>query len=383
MGGNQSQVFAGPKVELEHRPRIGHKHPKAVMLTGAATHPSYKVDPLGQQDRTGEVATAAHQYAAVVIQFGRKDGEFHFRHVVANKRGEFYDIDVAHGGASYYTERGRTHEENAVDTAVLGDWHYRTTCPTVRDATFGKNGILARLKPEHVVLHDTMDNTSANTYRKKQRSRSSYLASLGLDTVEDELRENAAEISWMEKTFKAKYHWVASNHPDSWLASWVSSGDWLEDYRNAKIGARLFLASIEDLERRGSKVNPFSLRELSPIALYMRDHLPWLHVIDRQETFARPPKAKHPILLSLHGDIGPGGKETRGMMSFLKYNARMILGHNHSASIYSNIVRVGTSTKLMKHYVEGPATNWTNTHAVIFKNGQVMLINIINGRWHG
>jgi hypothetical protein len=51
--------------------------------------------------------------------------------------------------------------------------------------------------------------------------------------------------------------------------------------------------------------------------------------------------------------------------------------------MYMGIARVGTSTKLMKHYVEGPATNWTNTHGVVFENGQVMLLNIINARWHG
>jgi hypothetical protein len=61
----------------------------------------------------------------------------------------------------------------------------------------------------------------------------------------------------------------------------------------------------------------------------------------------------------------------------------MILGHNHSATIYMSIVRVGTSTKLMKHYIDGPATNWTNTHGFVFDNGQVMLVNIINGRWYG
>jgi hypothetical protein len=383
MGGNMSQVFAAPNVQLEHRPRIGHSYPKAIMTTGAVTHPNYKADPLGQQDRTGEVATAAHQYACTVVEFGKKRGEFHFRHLVANKKGEFYDIDVKHGGARYFTESGHAHKPDAVDTAVLGDWHHRTTCESVRAVTFSEKGILKTLKPDHIMLHDMMDNTTANSYRKKQKGRSSYLASLGLDCVRTELADNVKEIEWMRKNFKAQYHWVPSNHPDSWMGNWVGQGDWLDDYRNIEIGAELLLAGIKDLKKRGVKANPFTLTEVSPIALYMREALPWLHVIGRQEPFMRPSKAKNPILLSLHGDIGPGGKESRGTMAFLKYNTRMILGHNHSATIYMSIVRVGTSTKLMKHYIEGPATNWTNTHGFVFDNGQVMLVNIINGRWHG
>ena len=64
-------------------------------------------------------------------------------------------------------------------------------------------------------------------------------------------------------------------------------------------------------------------------------------------------------------------------------NQRITLGHNHSSTIWGSIWRVGVSTPLMQPYVDNPVTNWTNTHQVIFANGQRQNINIINGKWHG
>ena len=77
IGGNSSQIFAAPKLELEHRPRVGRKYPKAIMTTGAVTHPNYSRNKLGQQDRTGGIAKKEHHYAAIIAEFqGRK---FQFR----------------------------------------------------------------------------------------------------------------------------------------------------------------------------------------------------------------------------------------------------------------------------------------------------------------
>jgi hypothetical protein len=388
MGGEVSQIFGAPRLELEHRPRIGHTYSKSIMTTGAVTHPSYRVDPLGQQDRTGEVATATHEYAAIVVEFGKKKREFHFRQLLANKRGEFYDIEPVLGGARFFTEAGHEHKPNAVDTVIEGDWHTYTTDPVVREATYHKkHGLFPKLQPKHVIMHDAMDNDSpACPFWGKQKIRSAFLASLGLDDVRKELEDNAVEIEWKMKHLpNAKYHWVPSNHPDSWMMNWIDSGEWIKDDRNRMLGAELTLEVYRDLEERTrtQKLTRGEIRPLSPIAIYFRKRLPELHVIDRQEPFLRPKKAKHPVVLSLHGDIGPGGMPSRGTQPFLKFNARIILGHNHTATKYLGIWRVGTTTKLMKHYVEAPATSWTNTHGVVFDNGQVMLINIIKGRWQG
>lgn len=390
MGGISSQVFGGTRLELDHRSRIGHRYPKAIMTTGAVTRPNYKVDALGQQDRTGEVATENHEFAAIVFEFPTSiKEEFHFRQLLADKNGEFFDIDVKEGGARRFTKNGPQPAVEGVEGIVLGDWHTNTTCPQVRRTTFeGKHSIVSVLKPKHVVVHDFMDNEAANGYRSKQGVRSAYLAQFGRDNVEGELLENVNEIKWIQSQVpeQTKIHWVPSNHPDLWLTEWVDSGKWVQDHLNRVIGSRLFTMMYEDLAQRAKKekLSQGKLRVLSPIRLYMNEKVPDLHVIDRQETFTLPQgRSGKKILLSLHGDLGPGGAPSRGTIPFLKYNHDLILGHNHTAIKYRGLWRVGTSTTLMKHYVEGPATSWTNTHAVIFSNGQVMLIHIVNQRYHG
>lgn len=85
----------------------------------------------------------------------------------------------------------------------------------------------------------------------------------------------------------------------------------------------------------------------------------------------------------MHGDIGVRGAPTRSLKEFRKMNQSIILGHNHTGTIWGPIWRVGTSTPRMQFYVTTPSTQWTNTHCPIFDNGQRMLLNIVNGRWNG
>lgn len=109
MGGQISQIFAAPVIELEHRPRIGHDnpYPKAIMTTGSISNPNYAVDKLGQQDRTGEVALENHTFGAVIVEIDKDDPDiFHFRHIYADDDGNFYDIDPKRGGAVWITPQG-------------------------------------------------------------------------------------------------------------------------------------------------------------------------------------------------------------------------------------------------------------------------------------
>lgn len=123
---------------------------------------------------------------------------------------------------------------------------------------------------------------------------------------------------------------------------------------------------------------------LVPVADYLSEHVASERVrfIGRQTPVYLPKNASHPILISSHGDVGTRGGKAGGNADFRKLNMRLILGHNHSATIFGPVWRVGVSTPRAQHYVNGPATNWTNTHCIVYRNGQRQLVNIINGRWH-
>jgi hypothetical protein len=378
-GGNASQIFAAPKLELEYRPRLLHDYPKAIMTTGAVTHPDYKVDNLGQQDRTGELARAEHTFAAILVEFSAAK-TFHFRQLLANTKGEFYDIDPVNGGATLVTPRSIEHRPDDVSAVALGDWHVGKTHPDVRRITF--EDMLPKLKPKHVILHDLFDGDSMSHWEERQASRRAYKGALGTSSVQKELDDLVAELEWMRKRLPgAALHVVASNH-NEFLRQWIEDMRWVRDNPNLAIGAKLFNALQEDMKERGPAA--YKLSPMDPVNWWINKQAPWVKTHGRTSKLILPegPKAKK-ILCSLHGDIGPRGQKAGGMLPFRKWNQWIIIGHDHSAGIMGPVWRVGTSTHLTDHYVSGPATNWTHTHAVVYANGQRQLINIVNGTYHG
>lgn len=378
MGGQASQIMAAPKLELEHRPRVGHFYPKAIMTTGAVTIPNYHVDNLGQQDRTGELAVEAHNYAAIVVEF---DGNaFHFRQLHSNKKGEFYDINPRKGGADFFTPQGVTHKPDDVSALFCADWHVGKTDPIIRQGTFGTGGMAETLKPKDIVLQDFVDCDSVSHWEQRQGVRRAYKAPLQWDSLEKELLTAEIELRFMQERTKAKINVIASNHPEH-VTQYIELLSWVKDNRNLEIGARMFVDMVDDLKKR--KPSKHKAKPADPIVLWFRKRFPDVNMLERQDVLLLPRKSKNQILCSMHGDIGVRGKPTSGLREFKKMNTRIFIGHNHSASIFDTIWRVGTSTHRTAFYVSNPATNWTNTHGIIFPNGQRQLISFIKGRWYG
>jgi hypothetical protein len=379
-GGNASQIFAAPKLELAFRPRLRHDYPKAIMTTGAVTHPSYNVDNLGQQDRTGELARAEHTYSAIIVEFS-SEKTFHFRQLLATTKGEFYDIDPLHGGAVKVTPKGIERRPDDVVAAVLGDWHVGKTHPDVRRLTFEE--MLPAMKPKHVVLHDLFDGNSISHWEERQASRRAYKGARQDDSIERELEAMVEELKWMrERMPGAKLHVVASNH-NEFLRQCIEELRWSKDNANLAIGAKIFDAIQEDMKARGLKA--YELAPMDPVNWWIdNQRLPDVVTHSRRSKLILPEaQDAKKILCSLHGDIGSRGQKAGAMTAFRKWNHWIIIGHAHDAAILGPIWRVGTSSHLTDHYVNGPATNWTHTHALIYANGQRQLINIMNGAWHG
>lgn len=369
IGGNRSVIFGAPKLELEHRPRIGRSYPKAVMTTGAVSHPNYQVDNLGQQDRTGLLAAKHHCYSAIIVEFDR-DG-FHFRQLHMTTKGEFYD--VTQDGVVHVTPTGVKEEENAVEALVCGDWHTGKTDPVVRKTTI--NSMLPHLKPKKLVLHDFVDGDSISHHGVHETTRAAYMGPLQWNSLQKELEASVKELEWIHSKTTADLVLIPSNHPE-FVAEYINSMRWTKEKANMEIGARLFLKMVDDLKlRKPAKVDS---RATDPVALWFREHCPWATTVERKQTYVIAG-----VLVSLHGDIGTRGAQTRSLQEFRKMNTRAIFGHNHSATILGgNLWRVGVSTPRMQFYVQNPVTNWTNTHAVIYRNGQIQLLNIMKrGKW--
>lgn len=396
VGAETSQIFAAPVFELEHRPRVGKRagdrYPKAIMTSGAVTKPNYRRDNLGQQDRTGELATARHSYGGVVFEFSSDRKIFHFRQLVVGKSGRFYDIGPSGVVSVTPQDVRRVGKPGTVAAMVLGDWHAGFTDASVKRATFsGKESLVRALCPEHIVLQDFIDGFSVNPFDRILERGHMPLRVLkkrkGWDCLLTEFMQGVKDLSWMAKHAHGStvFHYLPSNHPE-FVEKFILDGAWLRDPANAEVGAELYLAWIKDIRKSRDKKG---IRDFDPVGHHLRAMLPEtlsgrVHFHQRKMAVKFPPgvSPKKRILV-LHGDIGMHGRPSRGFKEFRKQNIRIFLGHNHSAMIWDGIWRVGVSTPLSSHYIQGPSTAWTNTHGVIFENGQRMLVNIVNGKWHG
>lgn len=380
-GYNTSQIFASPKLELMHLPRLMHDYPKAAMTTGAVTNPNYSVDNLGQQDRTGAIAAAEHTYAAIVLEFSSKK-TFHYRQLLSTSEGEFYDIDPLRGGAVYVTPNKIEHRPDDVDTAYLGDYHSGKTHPQVREITFGDGNLLQKLRPNNVILGDMFDGYSISHWDRSSASRTAWKGVTRTDSLEAELKLLISELGWMRKQLpKATLHVIASNH-NEFLGRYLENKHWIDEPANMAFSARLFADLHDDLMSRSPELHEVTAQD--PVKFWIDRHAPFVKTHDRQSVLLLPegPDSKK-INCSFHGDVGPSGARTSSMPAYREWNQWTIVGHNHSAAILGPVWRVGTCTHLIEHYVNGPRTKWTHTHALIYKNGQRQLINIVNGAWHG
>jgi hypothetical protein len=251
--------------------------------------------------------------------------------------------------------------------------------------TFGDAGMVERLHPKDVVLGDVFDGDSCSWYQTRQGMRRAWMAQRKWDNLQVELEATAEEVRWIYRQTTtlvpdAKVHCIASNHPE-FVWEYIDSMRFMRDDENVIQGMRLFLLGIDDLEKR--QPEKYMAGPTDPLILWFREHCPEVHMVDRQEVLLLPKGIKNSVLVSLHGDQGVRGGDTRSTRAFKKWNRRVILGHNHSGQILGPVWRVGTSTPLIQFYVKNPKTDWSQTHCVLFANGQPQLVNFVKGEWHG
>ena len=81
----------------------------------------------------------------------------------------------------------------------------------------------------------------------------------------------------------------------------------------------------------------------------------------------------------VHGDLGRNGSRS-SLVGLSKSYVSCTVGHSHGAAIFNEVYRVGTSTDLRLPYTRGPTT-WTQTHCLVYSNGNRQLISILDGHW--
>lgn len=352
-----SAIIGHPKIELQSVPTPQSALPKLLTTTGAVTIPNYL------PSKAGKKGEFHHTAAAVVVELAGK--AFHIRHVIADHSGGFYDLD------RYYPAVGPSRAAKAA-ALVMGDTHAEFADPGVVAATFGPQGILATIKPEHLVWHDVHDFYARNHHHRGEVFINYGKHHSGLDNVERGLDETFAFID-RNTPSGVKNVFVASNHPEA-FARWVKETDPRLDPENAVFWARTFETMC-----LATRATPTGVRTIDPFKWWAERKL---RCYDRSRFLGR--QESMPIAgveVGYHGDKGPNGAKG-AIRSFGKIGVRSVIGHSHSPGIKDGVYQVGTSSMLALDYTAGPSS-WLHTHCVIYPDGKRSLIHIIGGKWRG
>lgn len=360
LGKGASTIFGHSQVAMNVVPTPQYDLPKCMMTTGTCSLPGYS------ESKAGAKAEFNHSLAAVVVETD-DGGAFHFRQLMADSEGGFYDLDA------YYHAKG-IRRKMKIEALVLGDTHVWSTCPMVRKATFdAKDSIVKVLRPSKIIHHDLIDAQSISHHHRNDPitkfAKHKYERSSLRKEMDDVLK-------YLEATTPrgSEVVVVGSNHHDH-ISRWVLESDWKKDIENADIYLELAKAMVDNVRMtdQGIKtIDPFGAWIMGRLSPGLRKRVIFLA---REVSY----RVKG-IELSLHGDMGLNG--ARGSLKSLsRIGTKVIIGHSHTPGIEKGAYQVGTSTRLLLEYNRNSPSSWLNTHSLIYGNGKRTLINVINGRW--
>jgi uncharacterized protein YxjI len=346
-------VLASPKQMLEHVAMSNKKNlPRALMTTGSITKSDYSTD-MYMSERTAYIADDDHKLGAVIVEI--KDAKiFFYRRVeIDPKTGAFCDINKK------YLADGSMHYVSA-ELVQQPDWHVLSTDPKFKKAA---KEVVSAVKPEWMTLEDFFDGITINPHEKNNIAVRAMKVLRGEFRLSEELRACSKEIddlaSWDAKKLVFKY----GNHED-FLLRWLSTAEYKDDPVNHYEGVCLAKALLE-----GEMPFEHAMRVRYPFKA--QDRVKFLGVNDSFKV--------NDIENGVHGHLGAGGKRNPGMVGLEAYGP-VNVGHNHSAAILREVVRVGTATHLQLSYNDG-ASAWTQTLNIQHRDGARQLITVMNGEW--
>jgi hypothetical protein len=270
-----------------------------------------------------------------------------FSRFIQSNDDSFVDINTR-----YYPD-GRT-ESYLPKALIEADRHIGETDPEA-DAAWIR--LYKLTTPEFVVMHDIFSGRSISPFdRENLIDRAKHWMLL-----ENEIKEVVKELNRLLEVYD-RIVIVKSNH-DERLDKYIQRGEFFTDSGNLAFCLDLAQQMIKGVDPLPYAVNACGLK--------YPERVRWLK---RDEDF----KIKD-IQCGVHGDIGLGGSRGNMLSTELGYGSAVV-AHSHSAGKKRNIWRVGTSTYKRLGYNRG-ASSWTHTCALVFDDGSVQLITVINKKF--
>lgn len=339
--GLESCIIGHPRVHLKSLPVLEGYPNKLILTTGAVTLENYT------DSKSGKKGEFHHQFAFVIVEL---DGDiFHVRQIIASNDGSFYDLHN-------FVDKETVFLHSGAEAIIFGDLHLTEEDEQAVNTSFE---IAEKLNVKHnIILHDTFNGTSISPHESKSPFKQLKKEESGLDNLENELL-------YVKNFFNSKkdcnFISVCSNH-DLWLDRWLNDVDWRKS-RNKKMYLELASSLSKDTENKGV------------LSMYLKqnniDNVRCLGINDSYIVLGNE--------LAIHGHQGVAG--SRGsIIQFKNINTKNITGHSHNPTREDGAVVVGTLTKLRLSYNTG-LSSWLHSNAVIFPNGKVQQIHVINGKY--
>jgi hypothetical protein len=345
-----SCIFASPKQSLEYDAVSSNRLPHARRTTGAVTMPNYKTS-RGNSLRTAYIAQFQHILGGLVIEIQDKK-TYHCTEVQADEFGSF-----CHLGIQYSANTSR----QVRSTFVMGDLHAGQHDEKALQAW---KSIINKIGCYQVVFHDTFDGTSISHHTEHDIMVRASLSASKMDSLEDELRITRDILDSVLDNKKIKSGIIVKSNHDDFIDRWLSRGGFVKDPKNFAMGCKL-AAEVVNTEK---DILETGLKIIGQGKCHGK--LKFLGVNDDFMV--------GDVNCGAHGDRSANG--SRGSIkSLAKSFAKGVFGHSHTPGIFKNARQIGTTSKLRQGYNKGPSS-WVHCSAIVYDNGQVQLINAIEGK---
>lgn len=355
-----SIIFPHSKQRYQAVPTFSSGLPRYLYTPGAVTVPNYDTS-----NHRGDTAEREHTLGALMVEI-LDDQFYNIRNIRAQGNGKFVDLGNMYDGNNMPSGI-RT------NSLVLGDYHWGNHD---EKTVMANNEMIKYFNPKKVFIHDFFDGHSINYHEKNNTMSRVRDFSRGRLSLENELQSGSDELLRLGQTFpNTQFHIVPSNH-HSFLPRYINDGVWMnKDIWNSEISSFLFNKSL-GLYLPENEIDDASqlLREGYSRYNNLPSNINFPNLADSIKA--------HGFQLNSHGDKGGsgtrgGGAKTRAVTG----GGKSITGHTHSMEIYGNTYIVGTSSLLNQKYTAGYGNAVIGGNAVLYDNGMVQMLPIIEGKW--
>lgn len=362
--GRKSGIFPHVKIALESIASHKSEPAKINYTTGTVTKRNYVAK------KAGLKAEFHHGYGGLLVEVD-STGSWWCRQLNADSEGTIYDLTLRAKG-------GRVTDGHRVAAINWGDIHVDGKDTPVLRASFGKDGMLDVLRPQHQFMHDVFDFRFSNHHDRNNPHKRFALHLDGRDNGVDEIKEVAKFLAFDSWRPFCKTVVVDSNH-DNAMMRWLREADYRQDPKNAILFLEAQLEVYKAIEARDAKFHlvSWSVNRLAPD--FARGNARAIKFLAQDESYVICPDANGGIECGMHGHLGPNG--ARGSAAaFARMGRKSNIGHTHSAAIHDGVYVAGVTGALDQGYNAGPSS-WSHSHVVTYANGKRAIISIWRDKW--